>query len=64
MQGGLVVDVGANLGYTSLLFAKQIDAGQPVIAFEPDRDNYQVLCEVIEKRRELIPVWSAGSSTI
>ena len=58
-RGGLVIDVGANLGYTSLLFSKHIDSGRSVIAFEPDRGNHQVLCEVVAKRKEIVPVWAA-----
>jgi FkbM family methyltransferase len=51
--------VGANLGYTSLLFSSHVDHRQSVIAFEPDRENYQALCESVRKRKAIVPVWAA-----
>lgn len=38
-RGGDVIDAGANIGYTSLLFARHCDPGATVHAFEPDPDN-------------------------
>lgn len=39
--GDLVVDAGANFGWYTVLAAKQ--AGESVVAFEPDPDNYALL---------------------
>jgi len=37
--GDIVIDVGANEGYVSLLFAKTVTASGRVLAIEPDRRN-------------------------
>jgi len=58
-QQGLIVDVGANLGYTSLLFSQYAALGCDVIAFEPDRANFETLKEVVRGRSSIVPVWSA-----
>lgn len=42
-RGDIVVDVGANLGYFSLLSALAIEAPAQVHAFEPAADNYALL---------------------
>lgn len=57
--GGLVVDVGANFGYTSVLFSEYLDPQQVVIAFEPDRDNFKMLEEVVGRNSRVVPVWAA-----
>jgi FkbM family methyltransferase len=41
--GDVFVDVGANIGYFSLLAATVVGRGGAVFAFEPDPDNYQLL---------------------
>jgi FkbM family methyltransferase len=41
--GMVVVDVGANIGYHSLLAARHVGATGTVIAFEPGADNLQLL---------------------
>jgi FkbM family methyltransferase len=38
--GGHVIDVGANIGYTAVLFARAIDAGFKVFALEPELENF------------------------
>lgn len=43
-RGDVVVDVGANLGYFSLLSALAWRAPGPVFAFEPAADNFDLLC--------------------
>jgi FkbM family methyltransferase len=45
--GMTVVDVGANIGYYSVLAAQQVGASGRVLAFEPDPRNYQLLLENI-----------------
>ena len=47
-QGGLMVDVGANYGYFSLLWAAQ-KPGNRVIAFEASPRNQQALRQNVEK---------------
>jgi FkbM family methyltransferase len=41
--GGVFVDVGANIGYFSLLAASVVGAAGRVFAFEPDPANYSLL---------------------
>src|ERR1700681_1176455 len=40
LQGGNVLDIGANIGYTAALFAEGIDADRVVFAFEPEDYNF------------------------
>jgi FkbM family methyltransferase len=42
--GDVFVDVGANIGYFSVLAASVVGAQGAVFAFEPDPDNYRLLC--------------------
>lgn len=42
-RGGDVVDVGANIGYTTALFARAVEAGRRVHAFEPEERNFRWL---------------------
>ncbi len=48
-RGGDVIDVGANIGYTATLFARAIDRGHRVHAFEPEQRNFRWLEHVIER---------------
>ncbi len=41
--GETYVDVGANIGYYTLLAAQRVGSQGRVIAYEPDRDNFQLL---------------------
>lgn len=50
-KGGVVVDVGANLGFTALLFAKNIGPGGQIYAFEPSPPVYTKLLQVVEKNQ-------------
>ena len=50
-KGGVVVDVGANLGFTALLFARHIGPSGQVYAFEPSPPTYAKLLQVVEKNR-------------
>jgi FkbM family methyltransferase len=47
--GQNVIDVGANIGYYSLQFAKLVGASGRVLAFEPDPDNYRLLCQNVAR---------------
>ena len=51
-RGGSVLDVGANAGYTAVLFAGAIDPGQAVYAFEPEPVNVRRLEHVIDARSQ------------
>jgi FkbM family methyltransferase len=50
-EGGHIVDVGANIGYTSVVFAAAIRPGFQIWAFEPASANVRRLQAVIEDRR-------------
>lgn len=43
-DGNTVLDVGANIGYFSVLFASMVGRAGLVYAFEPQRQLYQMLC--------------------
>jgi FkbM family methyltransferase len=65
-QPGMVVaDVGANIGYFSLLAARQVGSHGKVYAFEPYPGNYELLVKNIEANNytNIIPVCKAVSST-
>ena len=44
---GDILDVGANIGYTAAVFAGALKPGSKVYAFEPDRQTFALLQEVI-----------------
>ncbi len=48
-KGGSVVDVGANTGFTALVFSNLIGPEGRIVAFEPSPIIYPRLVEVIEK---------------
>jgi FkbM family methyltransferase len=50
-QDAVVVDVGANLGFTALLFAKLVGPGGKIYAFEPSPAMYAKLLQVVEKNQ-------------
>jgi len=39
-RGGHIVDAGANIGYTTVLFARAVEAPYRVIAVEPEEENF------------------------
>jgi len=47
-EGMSVLDLGANVGFHTLLFARSVGAGGHVWAFEPDPDNFSTLCNNLE----------------
>jgi FkbM family methyltransferase len=48
-RDGDVLDVGANVGYTAALFARVIDPGAKVHAFEPEGRNFEMLGELVAR---------------
>jgi FkbM family methyltransferase len=54
-KGGHVIDVGANIGYTASVFARALDAGFRVWAFEPSSANFsQLETTVADQHLELL----------
>lgn len=49
-RGGHILDVGANVGYCSVLFAGAADARQKVYGFEPEPFNFALLEQVLRRR--------------
>lgn len=49
-KGGHIIDVGANIGYTAMLFAAAADLQSKVYAFEPDPENFAALDDLIKRR--------------
>jgi len=47
-EGDTVVDVGANIGYYTLLFSKLVGAWGTVYAFEPEPTNFSILKKNLE----------------
>ncbi len=47
-QGDVVIDIGANIGYYTLIFAKLVGEKGKVFAFEPDPTNFQLLKKNVE----------------
>jgi FkbM family methyltransferase len=50
-EGGVVIDVGANLGFATLLFVKHVGAEGQIYAFEPSPPVYAKLLQVVEKNQ-------------
>ena len=49
-EGSLVIDVGANVGFFSLRFARWVGDRGKVIAIEPEQHNYASLLEAVERQ--------------
>ena len=47
-SGDVVIDVGANIGYYTLIFAKLVGKNGKVYAFEPDPMNFNILKKNVE----------------
>ena len=49
-QGGDVLDIGANIGYTASVFAAALQPSAKVYAFEPDQASFNMLRDVIQRK--------------
>lgn len=61
-RGGNVLDIGANIGYTAMVFSRAIDPAYKVYAFEPEQFNYDLLVRSAHKRQahgQIVPIRSA-----
>lgn len=47
-KGNVVLDIGANIGYYTLIFAKMVGEDGKVFAFEPDPTNFSLLKKNVE----------------
>jgi FkbM family methyltransferase len=48
-EGSVVIDVGANVGFFSLRFARWVGSGGEVISIEPEDRNYQTLISALKR---------------
>lgn len=46
---GHVLDIGANIGYTALVFSKAVEPGFKIFAFEPEEANFAMLTRQVSK---------------
>lgn len=47
-KGDIILDIGANIGYYTLIFAKSVGEEGKVFAFEPEPDNFALLKKNVE----------------
>ena len=47
-KGDVVLDIGANIGYYTLIFARLVGEEGKVFAFEPDPENFALLKKNVE----------------
>jgi FkbM family methyltransferase len=52
LPGSMVVDVGANIGFFTVRFARWAGIGGRVVAIEPEADNLRMLRQQLLKNRE------------
>jgi len=64
-EGDVVVDIGANIGYFTLLFSELVGESGTVYAFEPDAHNFALLEKNIDAngRTNIRPICKAVSET-
>jgi FkbM family methyltransferase len=46
-KDGDILDIGANIGYTSSVFATVLEPGSKIYAFEPDQISFEILKETV-----------------
>lgn len=63
-EGDVVVDVGANIGFFTLLAARKVGVNGKVFAFEPELSNYNILLKNIEINgyTNIVPIQKAVSN--
>ncbi len=49
--GDIVIDIGANIGYDTVLFADKVGKKGKVIAIEPDPENFKILQKNIKENK-------------
>lgn len=62
-EGDTVIDIGANIGYITVLFANIVGSKGKVYAFEPDPRNFELLQQTIKQNNytQVIAEQKAGS---
>jgi FkbM family methyltransferase len=65
VEGMIVVDIGAHVGYYTLLAARAVGDKGTVFCFEPDPSNYALLLKNIEENnyKNVVPVQKAVTDT-
>ncbi len=63
-EGMVVVDIGANIGYYTLIAAKLVGKSGIVYAFEPEPTAYELLCKniVVNGYTNVVPIQEAVSN--
>jgi FkbM family methyltransferase len=60
--GMVVVDIGANIGFYTLLLSRLVETKGRVYSFEPDRDNFRHLKALCGKKKNtILKNWAVGS---
>lgn len=50
-EGDTVIDIGANIGYYTLLFSRLVGKTGKVYSFEPDKNNFEILEKNIKENK-------------
>ncbi len=58
LQPTTIVDAGANIGLASAYFARRFPEAR-IVALEPDRTNYDLMCHNVRAFPNVEPVWAA-----
>jgi len=62
-EGGHILDIGANIGYTSLVFAHAVNPAYQVYSFEPEEFNFRLLQRLAHSRQSqgrIVPIQTAA----